>query len=68
MLKVSNHFSREAKLMLFFPVLLIAIGILAAIVVPWLNQQTAIDRCLDVGGKYEYKTQSCIQSEKEVTR
>ncbi|UDL06510.1 hypothetical protein [Marinobacter sp. CA1] len=68
MLKVSNHFSREAKLMLLFPILLITIGILTAIVGPWLKQQTAIDRCLDAGGKYEYKTHSCIQSEKEVTR
>lgn len=60
MLKMSNHFSREAKLMLVFPIILIALGILIAIVGPWLHRQVDMDRCLDSGGRYEYEANRCI--------
>jgi len=63
MLKMSDHFSREAKLMPFFPALLVVIGVLAAVLGPWINQQVEIDRCLDAGGRYDHGTNSCIRNE-----
>ena len=46
--------------MLLFPALLVVIGVLAAVVGPWLHQQVGIDQCLDSGGKYDYEANSCI--------
>lgn len=63
MLKMSNHFSREAKLMLVLPVLLITIGFLVAIVSPWFKEHAEVDRCLDAGGRYDHETNNCIRSE-----
>ena len=68
MLKTSDHFSREAKLMLIFPILLIGIGLLVAIFGPWLREQRDVDRCLDAGGKYQYETKSCLLSNGHLDR
>lgn len=68
MLKMSQHFTREARLMLLLPVLLITIGILVATAAPWLKRQVDVDRCLDAGGKYEYQANTCIGVKEQKTK
>lgn len=58
-----NHFVREAKLMLLFPLLLILLGIIAGLLVPIVMKQVEIDRCLDSGGKFDYNTNQCLKHE-----
>jgi hypothetical protein len=55
-----SHFSREAKMMLFFPLILIIMGILASIFAPKILRQLDIDRCLDNGGKFDYEKNICV--------
>ena len=56
---ISNQFRRESKLMVgvFFAVILL--GVLAAIVVPRLMFHFDVDRCLDLGGAFNYEKGRC---------
>jgi hypothetical protein len=56
-----NFIKNEARLMLWIPVGIIVAAILAAILIPILNKQIAIDRCLDAGGAFDYKAGQCIE-------
>ncbi|AZZ93520.1 hypothetical protein EUZ85_23465 [Hahella sp. KA22] len=42
---MTKHYSREAKMMLLFPVILFALGIIGVMVVPKLKQYLAEDDC-----------------------
>jgi len=53
-------FKKEAKLMILLPLLVILVGILAGIVVPYVLRQIEIDKCLDAGGSFDYQTKSCL--------
>lgn len=37
-------------------------ALIAAILIPYIRGQVAIDRCLDAGGSYNYKTDTCVTS------
>ena len=43
-------------------VLIVALAVLAAWLVPILEHHIAIDRCLDSGGSFNYKTYDCEHS------
>jgi hypothetical protein len=60
MSSINRHFKFKGWLMLAVLLVPIALGIIAAIVVPYLQTYLADDRCLDAGGSYDYKTESCI--------
>ncbi len=59
---ISSHFRREAKIMAGIFVLIVALAVLAAWLVPILKHHIAIDRCLDSGGSFNYKTYDCEHS------
>gem|GEM_PF-4000323 len=46
--------------MILLPLLVILVGILAGIVVPYVLRQIEIDKCLDAGGSFDYQTKSCL--------
>ena len=48
-----------------FAVLLgmLALGLIAAFVLPSVLQFLEVDRCLDEGGKYNYETSQCMKDE-----
>lgn len=54
-----QHFEREAKWMAAVFVLLLALGVAAAFVVPYVLTQIDINRCLDKGGSYDYAATQC---------
>jgi hypothetical protein len=56
---ISGHFRREARIMAGFFVILVAVGFLAAWLAPRIQQYVAVDRCLDAGGSYNYRTKTC---------
>ena len=56
---ISHHFQREAKIMAGVFVLVVVFGILAAWLVPILQNHIAVDRCLDSGGSFNYKANKC---------
>lgn len=60
MQSINKHFVREAQIMIGLLVVPIVIGIIAALVVPFLLHQIDIDKCLDSGGKFEYGKKQCI--------
>ncbi len=49
---ISGHFRREAKIMAGISMLIVALAILAAWLVPIITHHIAIDRCLDSGGSF----------------
>jgi hypothetical protein len=53
------HFEREAKWMAAIFLLLLAVGVAAAFVVPYVLTQIDIDRCLDAGDRYDYSRALC---------
>jgi hypothetical protein len=58
----NGHFEREAKLNLWFVLLLFGIPLLATIVGAAIFQQVdafRADRCLDQGGSYNYEAGEC---------
>jgi hypothetical protein len=57
---MNRHFKLESALMVAAFVIPIVLGVVAAIVVPYIRTQVAIDRCLDAGGSYDYKIQLCV--------
>jgi hypothetical protein len=57
--KIKDHFRSEARRMVATPFVLAALGLLAAITVPWLIRQLSVDRCLDAGGRFNYETRTC---------
>ena len=56
---ISRHFRREAKIMAAAFVLVVVFGILAAWLVPILQNHIAADRCLESGGSFNYETNKC---------
>ena len=56
---ISGHFRREARIMIGFFVCLIAGSLLLAFIGPRIKRHFAVDRCLDAGGSYNYRTRAC---------
>lgn len=46
--------------MLWGFLLLLVVSVAAAVVVPYLRNQLAIDRCLDQGGAFNYELNKCV--------
>ena len=59
-MSINRLFRREGKFMLAVLLLPVAIGVLAAIVVPPVLSWLAVDRCLDSGGKYDHENSNCV--------
>ena len=55
---INWHFKRESKIMIWILVLLIVLGILFGLLVPYLSTLNEVDSCLDSGGSYNYD--SCV--------
>ena len=56
---ITGHFRSEARIMVGFVVVLVAAGLLLGLLAPRIRQYFAVDRCLDAGGSYNYRTRSC---------
>ncbi len=54
-----QHFEREAKWIAAVFVLLVAAGVAAAFVVPYVLTQIDVDRCLDNGGRDDRAAAQC---------
>jgi hypothetical protein len=61
---ISRHFRREGKLMAGVVLVVLLLGLLAAILIPPLMQFFAIDKCLDAGGAFDYATNTCQLEQK----
>jgi hypothetical protein len=59
-----NHFEREAKIMAWFLPALILLALIGGLLLPWLMEQMAIDRCLDSGGAFNYEIRTCAHEAK----
>ena len=59
MASINRHFKLEGWLMVAAIALPLVLGIAAAVLVPFVRTQIAVDRCLDSGGKYNYETDAC---------
>jgi len=62
---ISHHFRRESKIMVGLFITVIFLGIFAAIVVPRLMFHLEVDRCLDLGGSYNYEAGLCEMGKSE---
>lgn len=56
---------RRAKDILWLTVAVVLFGVLAAALTPTVSRHLAIDRCLDAGGAFDYKTDKCIKESQE---
>ena len=59
----SGQFEFEAKLMFWGALIFIGLALLVGLVLPWILEQLAIDRCLDAGGGYDYQQRICSGAE-----
>jgi hypothetical protein len=59
MASINRQFKFEGWLMAATILLPLAVGLLAAVVAPILLKHLEVDRCLDNGGAYDYKTETC---------
>ena len=57
---ISQHFKRESWVMLGFIAGPLLLGILAAMVVPYLLHEADVKRCIGSGGKYNDDKQFCV--------
>ena len=62
---ISHHFRREAKLMFGVFLAVIMLGILAAIIVPRMMLHFDSDRCLELGGVFNYEAGHCEMRKNE---
>jgi hypothetical protein len=62
MASINRHFKIESWLMVALFLVPVIFALIAAILVPYIRGQIAIDRCLDAGGSYNYKTDTCVTS------
>jgi len=60
MRSISKHFERESWVMLGFVAGPLLLGILAAMVVPYLLHKGDVNRCMRSGGKYNDEKQVCV--------
>lgn len=56
---ISGHLRREAKIMIWFVVTVLLVGIATVVVVPRIKEFLGVDRCLDSGGSFNKKTHEC---------
>jgi hypothetical protein len=56
---------RRAKHMLWLVLAVVLFGVLAMALTPTVSRHLAIDRCLDAGGAFDYKTDKCIEGLQE---
>lgn len=56
---ISGHLRREAKIMFWFVVAVLLVGIAAVVIVPRVKALLEVDRCLDSGGSFNEKTHEC---------
>jgi hypothetical protein len=59
--KENSSKDRKAKHMLWLPVAVVLLSTLAVILTPVVRRHIAIDRCLDAGGAFDYKTDKCVE-------
>lgn len=55
-----RHFKFEARLLIWLLLVLAGLSFVVGVAAPWLMHQLDIDRCLDAGGAYDYKTEVCV--------
>jgi len=58
-LNINKHFKREGKAMFAISVAPIVLGLIIALAYPYLSKHINIDKCLDDGGRFNYKANSC---------
>jgi hypothetical protein len=51
--------------MLWLVLAVVLFGVLAMALTPTVSRHLAIDRCLDAGGAFDYKTDKCIEGLQE---
>jgi len=56
---INSHFRRESKVMVWFLISPIVLGILIAILYPYYLIESKIDACLDSGGSFDYAACKC---------
>lgn len=56
---ISSHLRREAKIMIWFVIAVLLVGIVALVVAPRVKEFWEVDRCLDSGGSFNRKTNEC---------
>jgi len=56
---------RRSKHLLWLVVAVFLLGVLATALTPMISRHLAIDRCLDAGGAFDYKTDQCIEELQE---
>jgi hypothetical protein len=59
---ISHHFERESKVMAGLPFVLMLIGLLAALVGPWVMHRLDISRCHKAGGSLNSETGDCVMN------
>jgi len=59
---INSHFKRESKIMLWFMIAPIIIGLLVAVILPYVLTESKIDVCLDGGGSFNYDICQCDYS------
>jgi hypothetical protein len=65
MLKGKSLHDRKSKHLLWLPVAVVLLSLLAVFLKPIVRKHLAIDRCLDAGGAYDYKRNKCIEGLQE---
>lgn len=56
---INRHFKLEAKIMVWFFIAPIILGIIVAIVYPKIAHGSRVDACLDSGGSFNYQICEC---------
>lgn len=58
--RISTHFKREAKIMVWWAVGVPAVlAALAGLFGPYVVRYVVIDRCLDAGGRFNHSAKTC---------
>lgn len=57
---INSLLKNEVKVMLLAFLVPLVVGIVAAIIVPHIKSQVAIDRYLDRGGSYNHELKKCV--------
>lgn len=61
---VSKRFTKDEIMLVSTPLFLIVIAIIAVLIAPKMLRSWEIDRCLEVGGAYNYDKNECVVTAK----
>lgn len=61
-----KRFTRDEVMLVSTPLFLIVIAIIAVLIAPKILRYWEVDRCLDVGGTYNYDKDECVVTAKPV--